>query len=228
MYQTKLEVIVQSKYQAILDEFLLGFKPTTEKFANLKLHVLQGTDFGAPAINPILIDAYKSGTFALGVLNDDLWFVEGWLEDVVNKLQTYDAVSPGYVETDNFDKFLQAIEKTEEEDGVVEHFYGPCGFFKTKIFRQIGMFDEQFSWSCDDLDLAWRMKLNGLKSVTSKKITTGHLVGATRNKSNESISAWNVASDKAKQQFYDKHGYQSYRDIRKEYKKAHQYFVEFK
>ena len=228
MYQTKLEVIVLSKHQNILDEFLSGFKPTTEKFTNLKLHILQGENFGASAINPILIDAYKSGTFAFGVLNDDLWFVEGWLEDVVDKLQIYDAASPGYIETENFEKFLNAIRLTDKEEGVVEHFYGPCGFFKTNLFREIGLFDERFSWSCDDLDLALRIKLNGKKSGTSKKITIAHLVGATRNKSNQSISEWHTASDIAKQQFYDKHGYFSYRKIREEYRIAHQYFRGFK
>jgi len=228
MYQTKLEVIVQSKHQNILDEFLSGFKPTTEKFTNLKLHILQGENFGASAINPILIDAYKGGTFAVGVLNDDLWFVEGWLEDVVEKLQTYNAVSPGYVETADFEKFLNAVRLTDKEKGVVEHFYGPCGFFKTSLFREIGLFDERFLWSCDDLDLAWRMKLNGLKSATSKKITIAHLVGVTRNKSNQSISEWHTTSDIAKQQFYDKHGYFSYRKIREEYRIYHQYFRGFR
>ena len=138
--------------------------------------------------------------------------------------ESYLCYSPGYVETHKKEKFLKAVEATKNEKGVVEHFYGPVGLFNTELFREIGILDDRYDWSCDDLDLAWRMKLRGIESVTSKKITVGHHFGETLT----STPNWDIISDLNKERFYNKHGYQSYRDIRNEYKIHHRYFTKFR
>lgn len=220
-----IDIVVQSKYPKILKQFKEGFWSTTESYL-INLHVLDGEEFGAKAINKILQPILKTKVNQIfGVFNDDIWFVQGWLENVIYKLQMYDVVSPGYVETQKVEVFQKAVEATKSETDVVQHLYGPTALFHTRVFFEIGIFDEQFDWSCDDLDLAWRLKLRGLKSVTSKKITTAHQVGMSRGINSK---VWNALSEKNKQRFYDKHGYRSYRDIRSEYKKEHQYFIKFR
>lgn len=224
MYQSKIYLIVQSKYPHVLKEFLEGFNATTKKFTNLKLHILDGKEFGAKAINKILFEVRPDYEY-FGVLNDDLWFADGWLEDVIRLLQDHEVVSAGYVETQKKDVFQRAVEMTKNETGFVEHLYGPNAIFRMGIFREIGVFDEQFEWSCDDLDWAWRIKLNGLSSITSKRITMAHWVGISRGINSK---AWNILSDRNKERFYHKHGYRGYRNIRDGYKHNHQYFRQFK
>jgi GT2 family glycosyltransferase len=224
MYQSKIDIVVQSKYPKVLAEFKEGFLPTTQKFENLTLHILDGTEYGAKAINKIIYPLVATTQY-FGVFNDDLWFVDGWLEDTLNLLQEHWVVSAGYVETQERKVFERAVELTKNETGVAQHLYGPNAIFRMDIFKKIGVFDEQFDWSCDDLDWAWRIKLNGLSSVTSKKITMAHKVGISRGINSR---AWNVLSDLNKERFYHKHGYWGYRNIRNEYKTYHQYFRQFK
>lgn len=226
IYDKKIMIVVQSKYPQILEEFKKTFEPTTQDFKNLKLEVLAyPQEYGAPAINKILIPAIKNGYEYFGVFNDDLWFAMGWLEDTLSLLMRAVCASPGYVETEDFEKFELAVEKTGGVVWVARHLYGPTAIFRTDIFKKIGIFDERYEWSIDDLDWAWRIKINGFLSLTSKKITTAHRVGTTRTKN---IKAWNILSERNKQRFYDKHGYVAYREIRREYKEHHQYFRQFR
>lgn len=224
IYNARINLIVQSKYPEVLGEFKKTFFPTTDKFENLMLHVLDGAEYGAGAINKILFQVQPFCDY-FGVFNDDVWFVDGWLEDTLRLLQTHEVASAGYVETADQDKFAKAVEATKDEVGVCNHLYGANAIFRKTLFKEIGCFDEQFDWSCDDLDWAWRIKLNGFSSVTSKKITMAHTVGETRTRD---MKAWNTLSTANKQKFYNKHGYYAYRHIRDEYLTHHQYFRQFK
>ena len=225
LYNKKIVIVVQSKFPKVLEEFKTQFEATTEDFKNLKLLGIIGEEYGAKEINRILrpITAQKEVEI-FGVYNDDLWFGERWLEDILEKLEIYPCVSPGYVETDKWEVFKKAVDGTKDEIGVVPFLYGPAHTFRTSLFRQIGLFDERFDWSVDDLDWAWRIKLNGMESATSKKITIGHRVGTTLTKT----KGWNRISDINKELFYDKHGWPAYRHLRNHYKNYHSYFVEWK
>ena len=229
MYKTKIDIVVQSKYPKILEEFKSSFLPTTQKFENLTLHEITGENYGAMEINKILLPILitKDPNRVFGVFNDDLWFAEGWLEDCLEKMKTYEVVSAGYVVVREKEIFERAIELTKNETGVAVHPYGPNMMWKTSVFPKVGVFDERFAWSIDDLDWALRLHLHGIKAVTSKKITMAHYFGKTLRTKKE-IKRWNVMSDKGKQQFYEKHGYQSYRFIRSEYKHYHQYFAKYR
>ena len=221
----RIDIVVQSKYPEILDRFKKSFYETTEQFKNLKLHVFPPDMFGAKEINKKLIEIIKSGSEVFGVFNDDVKFSYQWLEDSMKHLKDFSCVSPGYIETTDKDKFFRAIALTSKIEGTVPNFYGPVALWNTWVFKRIGIFDERFDWSCDDLDWAWRLKLNGMPSATSKRITVMHEVGATRKKE---VKKWNSIWKQNKQRFYDKHGYTSYRDIRSEYLTHHSYFSKFR
>jgi GT2 family glycosyltransferase len=225
IFQSKVYIVVQSKYPDILKVFTEGFKATTKEFENVKLVIEDGKEYGARIINQHIVKARDEGYEYFGVFNDDMWFSEGWLESCLELLKKHDVASAGYVETIDRKKYELAVNETKNNTDFVNHLYGPNAIFNMNIFREIGTFDENFDWTCDDLDWAWRIKLNGLSSVTSKKITIGHWHGQTRV---TDIKAWNLISTKNKKIFYNKHGYQAYRNIRNEYKINHQYFVQFK
>ena len=226
VHSREIHIVVQSKYSEILEKFKESFYDTTKQFTDLTLHVIDGASYGAVAINKILVPllAAKRG-YAFGVFNDDLIFSHGWLEDVIEALENHHCVSGGYVETEDMDTFVDAISKTETDNGYVELLYGPNAIFRMDVFPNIGIFDERFEWSVDDLDWALRMKLNGMSSITLRRIRTCHLFGKTRLKN---IKQWNALSIINKQRFYDKHGYRNYRNLRNDYQRWHRYFQDYK
>lgn len=225
VHSREIHIVVQSKYPEILEKFKESFYDTTKQFTNLTLHLIDGASYGAVEINKILIPllAAKRG-YAFGVFNDDLIFADGWLEDCITALEFHECVSGGYVETKDMETFAHVISKTENEEGHVPLLYGPNAIFRMDIFPQIGIFDERFEWSVDDLDWALRIKLNGMSSVTLKRIRTCHLFGETRLKN---VKQWNTLSIINKQRFYDKHGYRNYRNLRNDYS-GHKYFQDYK
>lgn len=242
----KFSIIVRTKYQEIIDRFLESFIPTTKKH-NVDLYIVHrpedGIKFkvsnrvfsvpskslGNPAYMPILdkvltkarikADNKRYGFF--GIYNDDLIFWEGWLETVLNGLGYYDCVTPGYINTTEISKLKEAVEKTKNAQGVVKYAIGSCMTWRINVFPKIGTLDTRFDWSCDDLDLIWRMELNGLKSVTLKKITIAHAHGASRVRE---MKRWNMETKKGKKLFKEKHGIVPYRQIFKDYS-GHNYFT---
>lgn len=224
-HSREIHIVVQSKYHEILKTFKESFYDTTKQFTNLTLHVIDGMSYGAVAINKILLPLLQQKRgYAFGVFNDDLIFSQGWLEDVILALDDHECCSGGYVETKDMEVFARAISSTENETGYIPLLYGPNAVFRMDIFPKIGIFDERFEWSVDDLDWALRIKLNGMSSVTLKRIRTCHLFGETRLKN---VKQWNALSIINKQRFYDKHGYRSYRDLRNNYE-GHRYFQDHK
>lgn len=222
------------------------FLPTTEKF-DVRLYVFHPQGLNIPLNDRIIsIESEKLGNEAylplqrklvslisstiwyhpkvyFGIFNDDLIFTDGWLESVVDALNTYNCVTPGYINTTDPIKLLTAKEITKDNTGVVEFFMGACALMKMDIFLRIGMLDPQFDWSMDDFDLLWRMRLNGLKSVTLKKITIAHAHGTTRNRD---IKRWYRAAEEGKRVFCDKYGAMALKEIRSIYK-GHRYFLNF-
>lgn len=66
--------------------------------------------------------------------------------------------------------------------GTHEVFYvsGCSMLFRKKVFERVGMFDEKFYIYKDDLDLCWRLKLFGYKTVTNFNSVLCHLSGVTQ------------------------------------------------
>lgn len=225
IYQRKIDIVVQSKYPEVLEQFMQGFTSTTKEFKRTRLFVITGGEYGAKEINKFVGQAIRDKVEVFGVFNDDLIFSNGWLESALEKLTVYDCVSPGCIETSSTDVFTRAVKSTEQDDGVVRYLYGPNALFNTYLFRKIGNFDERFDWTVDDLDWIIRLRLHGFKSVTLRKITMAHLAGFTRKKN---VKAWNTLSKKNILLFQRKHGYETYRELAKEYKKTRGYFLSFK
>jgi GT2 family glycosyltransferase len=228
IYDWPIYIVVQSKHAEMLQTFKETFLPTTRNFKNLYLAVEDGEEYGAKVINEHIIKARDEMYNYFGVFNDDLWFAAGWLENVMSHINEHWVIAPGYVETTDEEVFRQAVIKTKDEEGFVLHPYGPTSIFRMDLFRKIGIFDERYDWSCDDLDWSLRLHLNGLSGVTLKRITTAHFHGQTRTQNNKEISAWWALSNKNKRRFYDKNGYENYRFIRSSHLNSHKYFGQFK
>jgi hypothetical protein len=240
---SQINIILRTKHQDIFNRFLESFLPTTKGY-DVKLWVFHPAGIEIPEIDSIVsIESNKLGNEAylplqralmsalnksiwyrpqvyFGIFNDDLIFSEGWLGTVIESLKTYNCVSPGYVNTSNPEELKEVRFKTKDDDGVVEFFMGAIAMMKMDIFLRIGMLDPQFDWSMDDFDLLWRMKLNGLRSVTLKRISVAHAHGASRAKE---MKRWYEAAEEGKRIFCDKFGAMALKEIRTTYK-GHNYF----
>jgi GT2 family glycosyltransferase len=63
-----------------------------------------------------------------------------------------------------------------------EHVFSACGgsaAYRRAMLDQIGLLDEAFFFSCEDVDLAWRAQLAGWKCVYTPKAVVYHKLSAT-------------------------------------------------
>ena len=63
-----------------------------------------------------------------------------------------------------------------------EHVFSACGgsaAYRRAMLDQIGLLDEAFFFSCEDLDLAWRAQLAGWKCVYTPRAVVYHKLSAT-------------------------------------------------
>lgn len=239
-------IFLRSKYQDILDRFWETFIPTVKgnevtvyvfhpglsifKTNDIKIISIVSDKLGneayAPHLGKIMStteDIWRNNHDYFGIFNDDLTFSSGWLETVLDELNYSDCVTPGYINTRDMKKFERAVEETKNEAGSIPLMMGACQLFPLKTFLKIGMLDTQFDWAFDDLDLMWRIHLNGLKSVTLKRITIAHAHGLSRGKE---MSRWNKAYLNDKEKFCNKFGTMSLKSIRVMYK-GHDYFLNY-
>lgn len=80
-------------------------------------------------------------------------------------------------------KNINILEKIE----AIQEIFGACGaaaFYRTDIIKKIGLFDEGLFATYEDFDLAWRIRLEGYKTVLVKKSVVFHRGGISRRKSN--------------------------------------------
>jgi hypothetical protein len=239
---SQYNIIVRANHQDIIDRFFETYLPTIKGF-DVKTWVIHPEGIEIPegvisittdnlndkTIIPILREIihpigrliWHNPDVYFGIFNDDLIFTDGWLRDVGEALKVYDSVSPGYINTSSVNELNKAVEETKNDTGIVEFFMGSCQIHRMGILVQIGMLDPQFGWSCGDFDLVWRIKLNGLKSVTLRKITIAHVGGESRNRER---SRWFTAAKEGKIIFCDKHGAQAFKNVRKIYE-GHDYFI---
>src|SRR5512143_3883264 len=63
-----------------------------------------------------------------------------------------------------------------------EYVFSACGgsaAYRRSMLDQIGLLDEDFFYSCEDIDLAWRAQLAGWKCVYAPQATVYHKLSAT-------------------------------------------------
>ena len=141
------------------------------------------------------------------LLNSDIEVTEGWLEPLVATLQNNSqvaAVAPkllSYVERQRFEyagaaggfidylgypfcrgRILSTIEQDEGQyDTPREVFWASGAAFccKADVFRALGGFDADFFAHMEEIDLCWRMQLQGYKVMVEPRSVVYHLGGGT-------------------------------------------------
>lgn len=170
-----------SRYQEVLDNFFSSLLPTIDD--NVRVYAItEGlklpddsriirVDRAEFAPNKYFNKVLKDidGDY-FGIVNDDIVFSQGWLEDVLEKLKTYPCVSPGFVESKDVSKLEKAISK----DGVVTGLFDAFYIFNREVLDTLGKFDEEVvGWY--DIDFMLSLYGAGFIPVTSLKVTVLHL-----------------------------------------------------
>lgn len=253
MYQRRIEVIMETKYQEVFDEFLNTFIPTTKIFSNLRLNIVHPPNhklpqdsfsyefplgvFGARVVGPIFKEALERHAEIIVLCNDDLWFSEGWLEDMIRKIdEGHLLVCAGIADTNDKESFKKFIEETKDDVGHENFIYLSCAAYTPHLFKRIGLFDPNYGGSCEDVDLIWRVLLNRIPFCMLRRIRVAHYLHGTANGSSHKDKStrdsarhlWLEKYNKERQYFYEKHGYTAFRETAKFMKNNNVYYRKFK
>lgn len=121
------------------------------------------------------------------LMNNDVKVYEHWLEDLLEGLRHKDlvAATPMYHREDPWlrGKESQKIRRQFMELPIQNSFSDfedfSCVAVKRSVFETIGLFDEQFEFTCEDIDFKRRMKDAGLSYASFKRVPVHHVGGAT-------------------------------------------------
>jgi len=138
------------------------------------------------------------------LLNNDAMVFDMWLEDLQEALGKVDLVMATPMYGEPFSRGHEALQKRAQwADKPIEESFSDfrdfsCVLAKKQLFRDIGMFDEQFFMYCEDLDLIKRMEEAGKKSACTKKVSTYHVIGGTSTGNPETPKLMNESREKFK------------------------------
>jgi GT2 family glycosyltransferase len=146
------------------------------------------------------------------LLNSDVEVSEHWIEPLLNLFDSDTAIAaiqPKILSFENKSEFEYAgagggyidflaypfcrgrlFENMEADQGQYddtrEIFWatGACMFIRTKVFKEVGGFDEDFFAHNEEIDLCWRLKNRDLKVYYCGQSKVFHLGGGTLHKSN--------------------------------------------
>ena len=141
------------------------------------------------------------------LLNSDIEVTENWIKpviDLMEKDKTVGACQPkirSYHEPKKFEyagaaggfidkygypfcrgrMFLQIEEDHGQYDDVQEIFWasGACLFVRSKVYHELGGFDEDFFAHMEEIDFCWRMNNAGYKIMYCPDSTVFHIGGGT-------------------------------------------------
>lgn len=138
------------------------------------------------------------------ILNNDTQVFDGWLTDIKRSLEKLDLVMsyPMYSLTEPFARATEAmkIRLVWDPKPIEESFSDfrdfSCVGFKKSLIDEIGLFNEEFFNYASDSEFLDRLKANGKKFASSKKIAIHHISDATGASINETPEIMN--QDKAK------------------------------
>lgn len=141
------------------------------------------------------------------LMNNDIKVYDHWLEDLKDASEYADLVvaTPMYSRDEPWKRGVEANQLREEQMRVpIENTLSDfedfsCAFIKRGVFDQIGLFDEQFFYSCEDVDFKRRMKEKGLTYKSSKRCNVHHVGSATDIDGKPEIM--NESKDKFKQKW---------------------------
>ena len=136
---------------------------------------------------------------AIALLNNDTEADAHWLENVAKTFIAHPAA--GFVASklrlfDQRDKLHSAgdfyslrgvpgnrgVWQRDEGQFDQEYVFGACGaasVYRRSMLDQIGLLDETFEFSCEDVDISWRAQLAGYKCAFAKDAIVYHKVSAT-------------------------------------------------
>jgi len=136
----------------------------------------------------------------VALLNNDTEAESGWLEEVVAAFQRHPEaglVASKMLLFDRRDLFHTAgdfyrvdgvpgnrgvWEKDEGQYDREEYVFNACGgsaAYRKSMLDQIGLLDEDFFFSCEDVDLAWRAQLVGWRCIYAPRAIVYHKLSAT-------------------------------------------------
>jgi GT2 family glycosyltransferase len=139
------------------------------------------------------------GTFIV-LLNNDTEAHSAWLEEVVAAFQRHPEagmVASKMLLFDRRDTFHTAgdfyrldglpgnrgvWERDEGQYDEEAFVFGACGgsaAYRRTMLEQVGMLDEDFFFSCEDVDLAWRAQLAGWRCIYAPQAIVYHKLSAT-------------------------------------------------
>lgn len=146
-------------------------------------------------------DAFKKAKTDLVVkVDNDIIADRNWLREMVKTIESDPQIGVVGSKILNYDgKSIQEFGSSMDRMGYPMSYIGLEGepkklpklrevfyisgcsmLFKKKVFEETGMLDEKFYIYKDDLDLCWRMKLLGYKTVTNLKSVIRHMSGVTQ------------------------------------------------
>jgi len=170
---------------------------TTKKFPWVK--ILQNTKNMGACVS--FNRAVKESTAGLLVkIDNDVKVGKNWLTEMVETIESNPEIGVVGSKILNYDgKSVQDFGSSVDRMGYPLSYLGLEGkpkklpkerrvfyvsgcsmLFRKKIFEEAGMFDEKFFIYKDDLDLCWRMKLLGYKTVTNMESVIFHVSGVTQ------------------------------------------------
>ena len=143
------------------------------------------------------------------LLNSDVEVTKNWVEPIISMLdldKTIAACQPKVLAYKSKEKFEHAgacggfmdingypfcrgrqfsyVEKDENQyNNPREIFWatGACMFVRVEAFQKLEGFDEDYFAHMEEIDLCWRMKLQGMKIMVNPQSTVYHLGGGTLN-----------------------------------------------
>jgi len=136
---------------------------------------------------------------AIALLNNDTEADERWLENiaaalishpeaglVASKLRLFDQRDHLHSAGDTYSvRGLPANRGVWQKDAGqfdTEYVFGACGaasVYRRSMLDKIGLLDEAFQFSCEDVDMSWRAALAGYKCVFAHHAIVYHKVSAT-------------------------------------------------
>ncbi len=150
-------------------------------------------NYGYAKSNNIGADQAK-GTYLL-LLNNDLEFSGKWLEPLLAGLKRRKVGIVGNVQIDAttgeidhsgflFDgKGALRHKRTPNRRGKYTEFHavtGACLAIRRDLFRELGGLDERYENGCEDIDLCFKAKERGMKTIVANRSVIRHYVSSTR------------------------------------------------
>lgn len=169
-----------------------------EEFPEVRLLPLPANRRFAGACN-VGIRAANPAAEAIALLNNDTEADAGWLEHVArcfaahpdagfvaSKLRLFDRRDHLHSAGDFYSvrgvPGNRGVWQRDEGQFDVEYVFGACGaaaVYRRRMLDAIGLLDERFEFSCEDVDLSWRAQLAGYRCAFAHEAIVYHKVSAT-------------------------------------------------